>query len=131
MYSYGLVFSSFSQIWPGVSKHFAVLHSRDHQKSYRPQYKTIIDLDTFDQVFGNPDQADRVSKMLTHKLEQLASRWNELYSSDHPEVIKYHVHANFKSTIKHVQRVLLWTFRTNVPGSNPRVYQISLSKKKM
>lgn len=64
-----------------------MLHSKDHHKSYQPQFKTIIDLDTFDQLFGNPDQADKVRKLLARNLEELASRWNELYSSDDPEVI--------------------------------------------
>lgn len=63
-----------------------MLYSRDHHKSYKPQFKTIVDLNTFEQVFGNPAQAARVSKLVTQQLEELASRWNQLYSSDDPEV---------------------------------------------
>lgn len=69
-----------------MSKHFAVLQSVDHTKTYKPLFRTVIDLETFDQLFGSKEKSEKVLNLVSERLDGLVTRWNALYSSDDPEV---------------------------------------------
>jgi len=92
----------YSVIWPSLSQYFFLLKTHNELRPAAPETKTIIDLETALELFGNPTARTQLLKRLKTAVLELVQQWNDKQessvASENPTVASIQFDVSFICT---------------------------------